>query len=202
MLKLNNTLTALPTTTTTLPPPPTTSEFLTPIDLSNDRFPTCIVWTPIPILTWLCPIIGHMGIADSKGIIHDFAGPYYISHDDFAFGRPTRYIQLNPNHYNNKQCQQNGLSTSLSTTGIWDEALLKANSIYEGKMHNICCQNCHSHVATHLDLIGFSNFSRWNMVILAFWMFFCGRFVSFGRALYSLGPSIIFYGLIIYFFCT
>ena len=38
-----------------------------------------IVWTPIPLLTWLFPFIGHMGICYSNGIIRDFAGPYYVS---------------------------------------------------------------------------------------------------------------------------
>ncbi len=28
---------------------------------------------------WLCPIIGHMGIATANGVIRDFAGPYYVS---------------------------------------------------------------------------------------------------------------------------
>lgn len=64
------------------------------IDKSRDRYPLCIVWTPIPFLTWLFPIIGHMGIALSSGIIRDFAGPYYVSEDNMAFGRPTKYWQL------------------------------------------------------------------------------------------------------------
>lgn len=66
------------------------------IDKNNDRYPCSIVWTPIPILTWLFPFIGHMGIATSTGVIRDFAGPYYVSEGDMAFGRPTKYWQLNP----------------------------------------------------------------------------------------------------------
>lgn len=66
------------------------------IDRDNDKFPYCVVWTPIPFLTWLFPFIGHMGIATSYGVIRDFAGPYYVSEDDMAFGRPTRYWQLVP----------------------------------------------------------------------------------------------------------
>lgn len=50
------------------------------------RFPFCIVWTPLPLISWLLPFIGHTGIAMSNGVIHDFAGPYYISVDDLAFG--------------------------------------------------------------------------------------------------------------------
>uniref|UniRef100_A0A674MHU9 Transmembrane protein 222 n=1 Tax=Takifugu rubripes TaxID=31033 RepID=A0A674MHU9_TAKRU len=43
------------------------------------RYPYCIVWTPIPVLSWLFPFIGHMGICTSTGIIRDFAGPYFVS---------------------------------------------------------------------------------------------------------------------------
>ena len=56
------------------------------------RFPLCITWTPLPALTQLVPVIGHTGIACSKGVIHDFAGPYYISVDDFAFGETHKYV--------------------------------------------------------------------------------------------------------------
>jgi hypothetical protein len=37
------------------------------VDLARQRFPTCIVWTPLPPLTWILPFIGHMGIADTRG---------------------------------------------------------------------------------------------------------------------------------------
>ena len=49
------------------------------IDRDRDRYPHCIAWTPIPLLTWIFPFIGHMGIARTDGIIRDFAGPYYVS---------------------------------------------------------------------------------------------------------------------------
>ena len=37
-----------------------------------ERYPYCIVWTPIPVLTWLLPMVGHMGICKSNGVIYDF----------------------------------------------------------------------------------------------------------------------------------
>jgi hypothetical protein len=49
------------------------------IDVKRVRYPHCLVWTPIPVLTWLFPFIGHMGIARTDGVIRDFAGPYYVS---------------------------------------------------------------------------------------------------------------------------
>ena len=64
---------------------------------SKSRYPYCIVWTPIPFLTYILPCIGHTGIANSKGIIHDFAASYFVSIDDFNFGKPTKYVQLDLN---------------------------------------------------------------------------------------------------------
>lgn len=49
------------------------------VDYRHVRYPHCIVWTPIPVLTWLFPFVGHMGIARTDGVIRDFAGPYYVS---------------------------------------------------------------------------------------------------------------------------
>ena len=56
------------------------------IDPDRARFPFCIVWTPLPLISWLLPFIGHTGIAMSDGVIHDFSGPYCITIDDLAFG--------------------------------------------------------------------------------------------------------------------
>lgn len=64
------------------------------IDVSRERYPFCVVWTPIPLLSWLLPMIGHMGICDSNGIIHDFGGSFYISEDSMLFGNPVKYWDI------------------------------------------------------------------------------------------------------------
>jgi transmembrane protein 222 len=64
------------------------------IDADKARFPYCIVWTPLPLISWFLPFIGHTGIAMSNGIIHDFAGPYTITIDDLAFGETHKYVPL------------------------------------------------------------------------------------------------------------
>ena len=56
------------------------------IDAESARFPYCIVWTPLPLISWFVPFIGHTGIAVSDGVIHDFSGPYMVTIDDLAFG--------------------------------------------------------------------------------------------------------------------
>lgn len=91
------------------------------IDASRSRFPFCIVWTPLPLLTWLFPLIGHVGIGTSQGVIRDFAGPYFVAEDDMAFGVPTKYLQLDYN---------------LVPGGIlgWDEGVDKASNLYCKRM--------------------------------------------------------------------
>lgn len=65
------------------------------IDPRRERFPCCIVWTPLPVLSWLIPFIGHIGICREDGVILDFAGPNFVCVDNFAFGAVARYIQIN-----------------------------------------------------------------------------------------------------------
>jgi hypothetical protein len=71
------------------------------IQVNKNLYPHCILWSPLPPITWILPFIGHTGIADSKGVIYDFAGPYTIGMGGMAFGNPTRYIQLNPEQCSN-----------------------------------------------------------------------------------------------------
>ena len=66
------------------------------VNVKAQRYPYCIVWSPLGCLTWLFPFIGHTGICDSEGVIYDFGGPYYIAVDHMTFGSPTKYIQLDP----------------------------------------------------------------------------------------------------------
>lgn len=95
----------------------------TNIDPANERFPYCIVWTPIPCITWLLPFIGHTGIGDSNGVIYDFAGPYHIGSHHLAFGKPARYIQLDP---------------SKCVAAEWDEGIKLGNDIYKQRMVSSC----------------------------------------------------------------
>ena len=92
-------------------------------DCYNNRFPRAIVWGPLPPITCCIPCIGHMGIADSKGYIHDFAGPYYIGVDDFMVGPVWRYATL-PHGPSDEE---------------WDLSIETADAEYRHRMHNIVC---------------------------------------------------------------
>lgn len=59
---------------------------------AQQLFPYAIVWGPLPLITQLCPFIGHLGIADSRGRIHDFHGPYYVGIDNFMVGDVYKYV--------------------------------------------------------------------------------------------------------------
>ncbi|MEQ2183222.1 hypothetical protein GOODEAATRI_030559 [Goodea atripinnis] len=129
------------------------------------RYPHCIVWTPIPILSWVLPFIGHMGICTSSGVIRDFAGSYFVSEDNMGFGRPTKYWRLDVD----KVCG-NGAAT-------WDQAVHDASEEYKCRLHNLCLDNCHSHVAMALNLMRYDNSTSWNMVNLCVLSFIHGKHV-------------------------
>ncbi|KAA0201840.1 hypothetical protein HAZT_HAZT000275 [Hyalella azteca] len=107
-----------------------------------------------------------MGIADTDGIIHDFAGPYHVSEDNMAFGWPTKYWQLDPYK------AQGGPEA-------YNKMLFTASQEYRNRMHNLCCDNCHSHVAMALNLMLYENSSHWNMVKLCFLMLVHSRYVRY-----------------------
>ncbi|XP_069105177.1 transmembrane protein 222-like [Argopecten irradians] len=104
-----------------------------------------------------------MGICMTSGVIRDFAGPYYVSEDCMAFGNPTKYWQLD-------------LSKVRNGKDNWDKAVHEASEEYKGRMHNLCCDNCHSHVAMALNLMHYNGGSNYNMVYLCFMMLIHGKY--------------------------
>lgn len=143
-----------------------------------------IVWTPIPIITWMVPFIGHTGIADSKGIVSDFQGPYTVGDaGHMAFGAPARAL-----HFHHVE------------ELAWDTAIQEANQVYRGRMHHLCCDNCHSHVAYALNHMQITEFGieRWNMVNIAVLLLFRGRFLSWKALLISWGPFGVLVTLILF----
>lgn len=71
--------------------------------------------------SWLFPLIGHMGITTSTGVIRDFSGSFYVAEDDMAFGDPTKYWQLD-------------ITTIPGGTKAWDKAVNESSIEYFNKM--------------------------------------------------------------------
>jgi hypothetical protein len=91
----------------------------------DDDLSYSIVWSPLPIVTWLIPFIGHLGISDSRGVVSDFRGSYFVGDDGrMAFGAPTRALKLDVGEVGSDQ---------------WDLSIREANRVYNQRVHNICC---------------------------------------------------------------
>ena len=117
----------------------------------------------VTIVILLSLLISRLVFIIILSIIFDFAGPYTIGRDAFAFGAPTRYLQC---------------KVEPEAAVKWDQAVAAGCEMYEKRTHNLCWDNCHSHVAVCLEHAHYAGRDHWNMVELCFWMFFRGKYVS------------------------
>ncbi|KAK8889302.1 hypothetical protein M9Y10_034048 [Tritrichomonas musculus] len=156
------------------------------ISPSNDpRLSCCIVWTQIPMLTWIIPLFGHVGICDSHGCVHDFQGTYYVGKGNMLFGDPSQkwVIPIDP--------------------ATLDNAINEVANQFKGVPYDILCSNCHFFVASVLDhanfrpLCCFKNWSTGATIKIAWGIFLKGRSISICRFLSTWIPFLIFYGIII-----
>lgn len=153
---------------------------------AKDHFPMCIVWTPIPLLTWMLPMVGHLGIAKSDGVIHDFIGPYTInkSRTRTGFGPTARYIAVELRDIVR-------LGDEPTASAAWDSAVERSSAAYEHMMHNLICNNCHSHVAKALNELEYKNFKHWNTLTLLCLLFAQGKFASPLRFAWTFVPFLL-----------
>ncbi|GAV72196.1 DUF778 domain-containing protein [Cephalotus follicularis] len=168
------------------------------IDPRRARFPRCIVWTPLPIISWFVPFIGHIGIGREDGVILDFAGPNFVFVDNFAFGAVTRYIQIDKD----KECctfphpsafkgeDQYEQDEPGHDTFTWDAALRKSTQEFQHRSYNLLTCNCHSFVANNLNRLGFHS-GGWNVVNLAALIFLKGHWVSTASMVRSFLPFVL-----------
>lgn len=124
-----------------------------------------IVWTPIPLLTWLIPIIGHAGIVNSKGTIYDFGGDFYVSVDNFSFGSPTKACRLDP-------------SQIAEGDEAWDNAIEEISRDYRRKRHSLFSSNCHQYIACILNKVHYENRTDWNQTNVWFLITFKSTYLS------------------------
>ena len=153
---------------------------LPPVDADRHRYPCCIVWTPIHPITWLCPYVGHVGLCDAEGRVHDFAGPYYIGLDAMAFGWPTRYVQLD-----------------CDSMPHWDLSVGRAAQRFERQTYDFLSWNCHAFPAHVLNETGASRdalarrLGGHTVVGVAARLFFRGRYTGVGGFLLTWGGNLL-----------
>lgn len=91
-----------------------------------------------------------------------------------AFGNPTRYIQVRSNHLQRTRTQVErrqmyllfrmqldpakvkNIPAGMTAVEAWDAAVDEANRTYCKRMHNLFCDNCHSHVCRALQTMEYS----------------------------------------------
>jgi hypothetical protein len=76
----------------------------------------------------------------SDGIIHDFAGPYFVEVDNLSFGETHKYdftLFWGRIILNFCVCFRY-VALDVAETERWDQSVIKADRIYEKMMHNIC----------------------------------------------------------------
>ena len=119
------------------------------IDNIKQRYPYCLVWTPIPCISWFIPSIGHAGICNSEGVIHDFACPYCVSVDNMAFGNPTKFVIL---------------ELSQKEFAEYDKAVEYEKKCYNKLSYDFFTNNCHSFIASVLNNLNYKGKRNYNMV--------------------------------------
>ena len=138
------------------------------IDSKVESFPFCLVWTPLPCVTWFLPSIGHVGIGNSKGYLRDYIGNYHVGKNHLAFGTPTKYIIL---ELDGREVDE------------YDNAIKNAITDYEDLEYNFFLNNCHSFVARCLNHLKYKGKTNYTMIHV-WWMFLIrGRYVSCKRFL-------------------
>lgn len=167
------------------------------IDPKNAKFPCCLVWTPLPVVSWLAPFIGHVGICREDGAILDFAGSNFVNVDDFSFGAVARYLQLDreqccfPPTVAGHTCKFGYRHTEYGTSLTWDDALRSSMHYFENKFYNLFTCNCHSFVANCFNRLCYGGSMSWNMVNVAALILFKGRWVDSMSILRSFLPFVV-----------
>ncbi|CAL5188090.1 unnamed protein product [Lathyrus oleraceus] len=171
------------------------------IDPRRSRFPCSIVWSPLPVISWFIPFIGHIGICREDGVILDFAGPNFVCVDNFAFGAATRYLQLPKDkcciplgqsaYKGEEHYMQDEAGGELRT---WDDALLKSTQEFQHRSYSLFTCNCHSFVAHNLNRLSYLS-NRWNVVNLAIFILLNGRWVNKTSMLRTILPFVVVFFL-------
>ncbi|KDP34104.1 hypothetical protein JCGZ_07675 [Jatropha curcas] len=175
------------------------------IDPNKSKFPCCLVWTPLPVVSWLTPFIGHVGICREDGTILDFAGSSFVNVDDFAFGSVARYLQLDreqccfPLNLAGHTCKHGYMHTEYGTALTWDEALQSSVRLFEHKTYNLFTCNSYSFIANCLNRLCYGRSMDWNMINVAALILFKGYWIDWKSIIRSFLPFTLVLCLGIFF---
>ncbi|GLT97278.1 hypothetical protein SLE2022_148510 [Rubroshorea leprosula] len=167
------------------------------IDPKKAKFPCCLVWTPLPVVSWLAPFIGHVGICREDGAILDFSGSNFVNIDDFAFGAPAKFLQLDrkkccfPRNVAGHTCKNGYQHADYGPAITWDDALLLSMHNFEHRTYNLFTCNSYLFVANCLNRLCYDGSMDWNMVNLAVLFLFKAHWVDVMSVIRSFLPFIV-----------
>lgn len=135
------------------------------------------------MISWFVPWIGHLGVGDSSGRVHDFAGPYTVNTGHFMVP-VAKFYQLPASVWAGRERE-------------WDAGLAQADEIYSQRVHNIVADNCHHHSVKALACMKLGSsrevaaLTQLSMMD-AFWLITLkGQFISPGAWLMTYVPFIL-----------
>ena len=62
---------------------------------------------------------------------------------------------------------------------------MKADNVYKKRMHNICCDNCHSHVARVLNILEYQGRTNYTMIDIWWMCLVKSKYVSVMHILFT-----------------
>lgn len=77
--------------------------------------------------------------------------------------------------YKHRMVRQGEIHTAMSSIYIF--TFFPISSTLFAQKHNLCCDNCHSHVAMALNLMRYENSTTWNMIKLCLLVLIHGKHV-------------------------
>lgn len=145
-----------------------------------------IVWTTLPILSALCPLVGHLGISDSCGRIYDFSGSYRVTIDSFMCGPARRAFCLDTD-----AMTVNAIEDLDERAQVYDQTLNHVSRVYEKQAHNLLMNNCHHFVASVLNQLEYKGKTNWTSIHVAWFIWIKGFWLNPAYRLATLTPFII-----------
>ncbi|KAG0578698.1 hypothetical protein KC19_4G043300 [Ceratodon purpureus] len=173
-----------------------------PVDVANGKFPFCLVWVPLPIVAWLVPFVGHVGICREDGVILDFAGNINI--DNLAFGSTAKFVRLDrekccfPHPRHGHTCEIAEKHTIAGMAYSWDDAVSRSVQVFGKKSYNFFTCNCHSFVANCMNRMAYGGSTNWNLVDVLLMALVKGEFVNFEGFLRAYIPFLVIMNIGLY----
>ncbi|KAG5475841.1 hypothetical protein CUR178_03554 [Leishmania enriettii] len=172
------------------------------IDPVHEHYPFCIVWSPIPVLSWVLPFVGHVGVCDSQGRIYDFQGSYRICQDSMLFSHPVKYWDVSrkyvPSFYDTELYSSAEREVAVKReVAAYDAALASATTHFrQSERYSFFTKNCHAFVAASMNEQQLKK-QHMGTVSVAIGMMLHGSYINCSRFMKAHLPFILFLTIIV-----